>query len=109
MAVRRIGVAIGDQLLDYRDHLGDVLSGARLHVGRQAAQRGDVLLKDAVCLFRQLANGDATLGGAGVDLVVHVGDVADIFDVLDAVFFAQQAIEHSKTISGRALPIWAKS
>ena len=94
MAVGRIGVAVGDQLFDDRDHLGDMFGGARLHVGRQAAQRRDVLLKDAIGLFGQLADGDAALGGAGVDLVVHVGDVADIFDMFRAVFFAQKAIQH---------------
>ena len=51
MAVGRIGVAAGDQLLDDGDHLGDMFGGARLHVGRQGTQRGDIALEDGVGLF----------------------------------------------------------
>ena len=81
MAFRRIGMAGGDQLFDHGDHLGDMLGGARRHGRRQIAQRRHIFVIDARGLFGQFADGDAALGGARVDLVVHVGDVADIGDM----------------------------
>ena len=93
MAIRGVGVAPRDQPLDDRDHFGDMLGRARLDIGRQAVQRRDILLEDAIGLFRQFADGDPALGGAGVDLVVDVGDVAHIGDVIRAIFLAQKAIK----------------
>jgi hypothetical protein len=94
MAIRRIGVAAGDQALDDRDHFGDMFGRPRLDIGGQAAQRRHILLEDSVGLFGEFADGNPALGGAGVDLVVDVGDVADIGDMTRAIFFAQQAIKH---------------
>ncbi len=37
---------------------------------------------------------NAPLGGACIDLIVHVGDVTDIGDVLGAIDLAQQAKQH---------------
>ena len=42
VALGGVGVAGGDQPLDQRDHLGDVLGRARLLVGRQVAERRHV-------------------------------------------------------------------
>jgi len=39
-------------------------------------------------------NGDFAFGGARIDLVVDIRDIANIFDVVGAVDFAQQAVEH---------------
>ena len=72
----------------------DMLGRARLHVGLQAAQRLHVGLKDPVGFLGQFANGDAALGGPGVDLVVDVGDVAHIAHMLRAIDMPQQPIKH---------------
>ena len=99
MAIRHIGVAGGDQLPDHRHHLGDMIGRPRRHGGCKAAQRRDIFLIDAPGLFRQRADGLPTLGGAGVDLVVHVGDVADIGDMGIAEFTPQQPeqqVEHDR-------------
>ena len=93
-------MAAGDQALDDRDHFRDMFGRARLDIGRQAAQRGDILLEDTVGLFGEFADGDSAFGGAGVDLVVHVGDVADISDMIRAISFAQQAKKHVEDDQG---------
>ena len=94
MTVRGIGMARRDQLLDDGDHLSDMVGGARADIGRQVAQRRHVFLIDARGLFGQLPNRDAAFGGARVDLVVHVGDVAHIGDMALAIGVAQQAEQH---------------
>ena len=45
VALGDVGVALGDQRLDQRLHLRDVLGGARLDRRRQHAQRGDVVVE----------------------------------------------------------------
>ncbi len=67
---------------------------ARLHRGRQAAERRHVLLEVLVGFLGQLADRNAALGRARIDLVVDVGDVADIFDMLLPVEMAEQAKQH---------------
>ena len=76
MAFRHIGVSIGDQCLDHRHHLGDVIGGARRDGGGQAIQRRHVLIIDAGSLFGQFADRDAALGGAGVYFLLTPGDPA---------------------------------
>ena len=69
-------------------------------VGRQAAERGDVLVELPLGLFGDLADRlvqrqiGIFLRRARVDLVVDVGDVAHIGDVLGAVEMAQQPEQH---------------
>ena len=92
MALRRIGMAGGDQPLDDLDHLRDVFRGARLLVRRQHAECRHVGME-----VRRGARGDradrlAALLGARVDLVVHVGDVAHVGDA--RIQHAQQPREH---------------
>ena len=96
MVLGDIGKAAGDQFFDDRAHLRDVLGGARLHRRRQAAERGDVVLVLLIGFFGDLADrlvqrqaGEIACG-AVVDLVVDVGDVADIFDMRLAIEVAQQ-------------------
>ena len=77
-----------------------MLGRARLHRRPQGAQRIDVVVK---LLFRQLGDLADRLverqarkipRGAVVDLVVDVGDVADVLDVRLAVEVAQQPEQH---------------
>ena len=95
-----IGMAARDQLLDQRLHLADMLGRARLHRGAQAAERVDVLVILALGQRGDLADRRVERqvgivpGGARVDLVVDVGDVADVFDVVGAVDVAQEPEQH---------------
>ena len=75
----RVGVPFGHELLDHGDDFSDVGGGARFDIGFRDAKRRDVL-----GVFRGEAMGKlidrlAGLRGGGVDLVVHVGDVANVF------------------------------
>ena len=103
-----VGVAGGDQLLDQRAHLGDMLGRARLDGRRQAAERGHVLVELLVGFFRDLADrlverqAGIFLRRARVDLVIDVGDVAHVGDVLGAVEMAQQAGTARRTRSPAA-------
>ena len=89
-----IGVAAGDQALDHRDHLRDMLGRPRLDIGRQAAQCGHVVVKRGDGAFGQRGDRLAILAGGVDDLVVDIGDVADIADVVLAVDVAQHPIKH---------------
>ena len=77
-----------------RDHLGDMVRRAGLDGWRQASERLGVLVKNLRHFVRQHADIDPALRRAGIDLVVDVGDVADIGDMVLAVFMPQQAEEH---------------
>ena len=100
LAFRDIGVAARDQPLDHGAHLGDVFGGARLDGRLQAAERLHVRLELRVGLLGDLADrlverqAGIVARGARVDLVVDVGDVADIGDVVGAIEMAQQPEQH---------------
>ena len=100
MAFGDIGDAALDQPLDHGAHLVDVLGGARLEGRLQAAERLHIGLELRVGLFGDLADRlvERQVGivarRARVDLVVDVGDVADIGDVLGAIEMAQQPEQH---------------
>ena len=85
---------IGDELFDHRYHLCDMVRRARLDRRRQAAERLGVLVKDRRHLVGQHADIDAALRRPRVDLVVDVGDVADIGDMLRPKFMPQQTEQH---------------
>ena len=116
MLLGDIGDAARRQPLDQRLHLVDVRGRARLVGRRQAAERRDVGVELA---FGRLGDaGDRRIErqvgevarGAGVDLVVDVGDVARVDDVrLRRRARRSSRNSTSKTMTGRALPIWAKS
>ena len=76
----RVGMAAGDQPLDHFDHLGDVRGRARLDVGRQDVECGEVGLEVRVGARGQARDRLAQSRGAGVDLVVDIGDVAHVGD-----------------------------
>ena len=100
MVLGDIGAAIGDQTLDHRLHFRDMLGRARLHGRRQGAERRHVFVKLPFGLLRDLADRlvqrqiGIILGRARVDLVVDIGDVADIGDVIVSIEVAQQAKQH---------------
>ena len=106
LARRLIGVAAFDQHVDQRDHLRDVVGGARLHGGCQAAQLLHVreelvgrLLGDVADRVVQRQVGEVAKR-TRVDLVIDVGDVADIGDVGLAIDLAQQPEEEIEDDDG---------
>ena len=100
MTLGRIGMAGGDQTLHDGDHLRDMVRGARLDGGAEAAQRIDVLLEATGRAFGQFADRYATLGGPRDDLIVDVGDVAGVDDVVGAIEMAQKAKQHVEDDDG---------
>ena len=92
VALRGVGVAAGDQCLDDRDHFRHVGGGARLDVGWCVADGRHVGVEVGCGAGGQRADGLAGVGGACGDLVVHVGDVADVGDA--GVERAQQPCDH---------------
>ncbi len=87
-AAGHIGVAPIDQCPDHLDHLGDVVGGARLDGGFQAAERLGIGMELVGRRLRHLADGLVERQvrkipqRPGIDLVVDVGDVADIGHVV---------------------------
>ena len=94
MLFSNIGVLGRDQPLDQRLHLLDVFGGARLDGWRQATERRHVLPEILVGLFRQITDGNATLGRSRIDLVVDIRDIANVRDVDLAIDMPQQAEQH---------------
>ena len=97
MPLGLIGEPPSDQPRDHGDHCGNMLGCPRLGRRRQHAEGGDVLMKLPGRRLGQLTDRHALLGRPGVDLVVDIGDVANIGDVVVAIEMAQQAeqeIEH---------------
>jgi len=91
-----------------------MLGGARLDRRAQGAERIDIVVKllfvSSVTLRIASFNGrPGKSRGAVVDLVVDVGDVANIGDVIGAIEVPQEAEQHVEHDHRRALPIWAKS
>ena len=90
----------GDQRLDDLDHLGDVVGGAGLMGRIEAAERLRIGQKLVRCRLGDAADGLVqgqrwkVARRPVVDLVIHVGDVADIGDGAVAVDPAQQPVEH---------------
>ena len=94
-----IGVAPLDQLADHGQHLGDVRRGPGLEGGRKAVQGGHIVIVDLRKPLGDHRDVHPLLHRRGVDLVVHVGDVAGVDHVLGAIEPAQQAerqVEHHR-------------
>ena len=87
-----IGVARRDQGLDHGDHLGDVVGGAGLDLGLQRAQGLHVLVEGPGRALGDGVDALAAVFGGGVDLVVHVGDVAHVRDL--GIETLQQPVQH---------------
>ncbi len=77
-----VAVAAGDEALDHRDHLGNMLGGLGLHLRRQHAERGDVLPEGLDIPLGHLARRHAFLVGAPDDLVLDVREVPDERDAV---------------------------
>ena len=98
MALRRIGMAARDQILDHRDHAADMLGRLRLLEPRVLrivhAQRRHVLMKPLRRGPRQLVDRDPALARAVDDLVLYIGDVAHIGHMPRPEEMLQQPIQH---------------
>src|SRR4030095_6842136 len=75
VAVDRVGVPGGHQLLDEPDHLGPSLGRLRLAVGGQHAERGHVVALRRDEALGELARGHTRVVGALDDAIVDVGVV----------------------------------
>ena len=100
MILGDIGDAPRDQPLDHHAHRVDILRGARFVRRRQRAESTHVFVKLPLGRFRYL--GDCLVErqvrevalGARIDLVLDVGDVADVDDMALAVEMAQEPEQH---------------
>jgi len=79
-----VGQAVGFQLADEAQHLGHVLGGPGFVGGLLHAQGGGILIHGRDEAVGQLADGLAVFHGPTDDLVVDVGDVADVGHVQTA-------------------------
>ena len=111
VAVAGVGVAFCDQVFDHCHHRRDVLGGAgggfvghlAFDAGAQGPQRVHVGVIPADGFFGPLRDQRLQRPGVagflaaqrlGVDLVIHVGEIAHVGDVFQAIFIAQQAVKH---------------
>ena len=96
MAFRIIGVTLGDQILDHRHHLRDVLSRPRHMVGFQCTELAHIVQEPLSGFRCDIADRAPAFGGAGVDLVVNVGEVPGISHLIRAINFPQQPEQNVK-------------
>ena len=89
-----VGRATLDQGRDLGLHGLDVLGGLRLQRRAQRAERAHILVIGGQIPLGDDADVDALVGRLGVDLVVHVGDVARIDHRVGAIEVAQQTEQH---------------
>ena len=78
MTIGGIGVAAGDEFFDDGDHLRDILGRPRFDIRRQRAERRHVGVEIGERFGGDLQDRHTAFLGAGVDLVIDVGDVAHI-------------------------------
>ncbi len=90
MTLGGVGVAGRDQALDDHDHFGDMGGRARFLVRRQRAEGGHVGMEVGGGAGGDGADRFAGFPSAGVDLVFHVRDVADVGDMLVSIQLPQQ-------------------
>ena len=97
MALGLVGMAARDQRRDHLHHLRNVVRRAGRVVRLEGAEQRHVLDEPPLGLFGDLRDLPPRLPRPGVDLVVHVGEVAHIGDAFWAVDAAQkpvQRVEH---------------
>ncbi len=90
----QIAIAPLDQPVDQRDDLIDVVGGARLAVDRQDAERGLVFMHRGDEAVGQRREGFTIFGGTGEDLVIQIGDVANVAHLITDA--AQVTHDHIK-------------
>jgi len=78
VVARLVGHALGDQFGDEADHLGDVLGGLRFQVGSVDAESVHVDIELVDEAIGEFCGGGVLFGRPVDDLVVDVGEVADI-------------------------------
>ena len=96
MAFGLISMALIDQALDHRYHLPDIPGRAWLMGGAQRPERVHILVIPVDGLIGDLANIPPRLGGLGVYLVIHIGEIAHIGHMRLTVNMAQQPVKHIK-------------
>ena len=94
MAFSFIGMAARDQARDEIDDFRDMLGHFRGNIGRRAANRCHILGIGSGKAGGDRVNRGALRGGACVDLVINIGDVARIADAGKTP--PQQAHQHIK-------------
>ena len=87
-----VGMSAIDQALDHRNDLRQMLGDSRLVVGRRHAQGLKILVVSGGIAVADHSDRDTFTLGGGIDLVVDVGDVADVDHAL--VPMPQQARQH---------------
>ena len=92
MAFGLVGEALGDQGLDHGQDLGDVLRGSRLLIRGQDAEGLHIFVVGLGMAFGERLDGLAFRQRLAVDLVIDIGDVADV-DYF-GVQRPEQAAEH---------------
>ena len=92
VAVALVGVSFGDQVLDDRQHLRDVVRRARVDLGRADAELLDVGEEELRVLSRDLERVELLAPRPGLDLVLplvrvvlDVSDVGDVHHLVDLV------------------------
>ena len=96
MSLGGIGVSLGDQIFDHRDHLRNIGGGAWHVVGLKRADFGHIVQKPLGCLGGDLSDRPSALCCARVDLVIHIREVAHIGHMGVAIDMTQQPVEHVK-------------
>ena len=92
MAVRFIGVALGDQGFDHGGHLADMIGGLGHDVRLQGIERRHVLAEGVGEALGERGHRLAGFRAGGDDLVVDVGDVAGVDHL--RVEPGEQPVEH---------------
>ena len=99
-----ISVAAGNQPFDHSDHLANILGCARGLRRLQRTQGTHVIKEPLNGFVGDLADIATGFSGAGVDLVIDVGEVPHIGDVIGAINMAQQAEQQVKDHHGPRIP-----
>ena len=97
-----VGQTFRFQLTDHTEHFGNVVRGAWFDGGWLDAQPANVTVHGGDHLIGQRPNGDAPLERSFDDLVVNVGDVANIGDAVTAAL--QPPLGHIKRHHHAGMP-----
>ncbi len=93
MPLCRVGMALFDQHLNHRDHLGDIFGRARLERRAQRPQRVHVVMIPRDGFIGDVADIAATRSRLCIYLVIDIGKVSHIGD-LAIIHMFEQPVEH---------------